>query len=151
RAATPARRTTAAKPRAATPVRRRKRVVKKKSALADMFTPQTAESGFKQLIGVGAGYIASEKGGTWLNPDGSKNQLEIIAKIGLGFVLATAGKMPSVGAGVMASGIKKVIEVNGGMGLSDGRTNYLQDRPIIVDSGMSINDNGYLQDNYLQD
>jgi len=117
-------------------VARRRTATKKKGMLGELFNAAATESAFKSLVGIGAGYYASEKFvASSINPDGDKNGLEIAAKLGIGFLAATIGKMPNVGAGFMASGIKKMFEVApGGLGLADGkRTNYLNDSNYLND------------------
>lgn len=139
------RRTTAKK---TTPVRRRRRRTKKKG-MGDLFSRSEAEAGFKQLVGVGAGFIAGEELTQWINPNGDKNQLEIISKLGGGYLISTTGRMPSLGAGMMASGVKKIWELKGmnDMG-QNARINYLQDEPEMISTGITLNDE---EINYLED
>jgi len=140
------------RPAAKAPVRRRRTVAKKKGLLGDMFATNDMELGFKTLVAVGIGNGGAEILGRTLNPDGTKNSLEILVKLGGGFIAATAGKMPALGAGMMASGFKRVIAVNpqvAATGLGDNRStpmNYLNDSPKIIDTGLTMNDNGYLMD-----
>jgi hypothetical protein len=136
----PAKRTTITK------VRRQRRVVKKKG-LADLFNQTEAQQAFKQLVGVGVGMYAGEKIGPIINPTGEKNNLEIGAKIIAGFLASTTGKMPGIGAGLMASGFKKMFEVTPGLGDNGAkRVNYLADAPMVMPTGVFLNDNMNLAD-----
>lgn len=137
------------------PVRRR-RTVKKKGMLGDMFAPNDVENGIKMLIFGGLGYFVGEYGGAKLNPDGTRNTLEVGTKLGLGFVSGTAGKMPAFGLGLAISGFKRLATtVPAVAGLGDSRdgsnraVNYLNDAPIVIDTGMYMNDNGQMM--YLND
>lgn len=128
-------------------VRRRKTTRKK--GLGDLFTRSEAQSGFEQLVGVAAGYVIGENTGKFLNPNADKDKFEIFAKLAAGFLISTTGKMPSVGAGVMASGIKKMLIVNQGLAdacnLSDmpGRaTNFLSEQPAITKTSYVLAENG---------
>lgn len=137
------------------PVRRRA-PIKKKGLLGDMFAPNDVENGFKMLISGAIGFYGSEKLGAMLNPDGTKNQLEIGAKLVVGFLAATAGKMPALGVGIMSSGFKRMtatVPLVAGLGdnreMSNKNINYLNDAPKVIDTGMYMNDNGqmFLNDN----
>jgi len=134
------------KRKVATPVRRR-RVAAKKKGLADLFNQTEAQQAFRQLVGVGVGMYAGEKLGTVINPTGEKNNLEIGAKIVAGFLASTTGKMPGIGAGLMASGFKKMFEVTPGLGDNGAkRVNYLADAPMVMPTGVFLNDNMNLAD-----
>lgn len=139
---TPARRTPAKR----TPVRRR--TTTRKKGLGSLFTRSEAQEGFNQAIGVGAGFIAGEFLTPVINPDGTKNTMEVIAKIGGGFLASTTGRMPSLGAGIMASGFKKLLEMRADAGMNDKNTNFLNDAPRVIDSGIVLNDNDLM---YLSD
>lgn len=131
---TPVRKTT---PRKTT--MRRRTTTKKKGMLGELFNPAATESAFRSLVGIGAGYYAGEKFiAATINPDGTKNGLEVGAKLGIGFLVSTLGKMPNVGAGFMASGIKKAFEIApGGLGLGEAaRTNYLNDSQYLNEAKM---------------
>lgn len=115
---TPAkRRTTSAKRRrttATTPTRRRRTTRKK--GLSEMLSSENMKSGIDTFIGVTAGYIGSKMLGKFINPEGDKNNLEIGVKIGAGLLIATYGKRPNIGAGVIADGLTKVHAINEGLG-----------------------------------
>lgn len=119
--------------------RRRRRTTRKKSMLSELFNRNEAEAGFKQALGVGAGYITGEYATSWINPNGDKGQMEVIAKIGGGFLISTTGRMPNFGAGMMASGFKKMLEMQGG--LSEKPGNFLNEQPpMIQPAGVSLNE-----------
>ena len=127
--------------KAATPVRRKRRMPAKKRGLADLFNPAEAQQAFKQLVGIGVGMYAGEKIGPIINPTGEKNNLEIGAKLVAGFLASTTGKMPGIGAGLMASGFKKMFEVSPGLGDNGAkRVNYLADAPTVIPTGVFLND-----------
>lgn len=126
--------------------KRRRRTTKKKGFLNELFTRNEAQAGFQQALGVGAGFISGEYATQWINPNGDKNQLEIAAKLGGGFLLSTSGRMPSFGAGMMASGFKKILEVQGG--LSEKPGNFLNEAPMIQPTNVSLNEG---EMNYLSE
>jgi hypothetical protein len=108
--------TTTAKRRRTTPakktVTRRRKTTTKKRGLGDLFTRSEAQAGFEQLVGVAAGYVIGDYAGKFLNPNADKDKIEIFTKLAAGFLISTTGRMPSVGAGIMANGVKKMLEVN---------------------------------------
>jgi hypothetical protein len=147
RAATPARR----RKRAATPARRKtttRRRTTRRKGMGDLFSRNEAQAGFEMLVGVGAGYVLAEQGGKFLNPNGDKNLLEIAAKIGGGFLVATTGRMPNLGAGIAASGVKKILEKNQGLADNGQKVQYLAEQPQIRKSNYVLADNGEM---YLAD
>lgn len=132
---------------------RRRRTTRK--GMGDLFTRAETQAGVEQLIGVGAGYVTAEYGGRFLNPQGENDNIEIIGKLAGGFLVSTTGRMPNFGAGIMASGVKKLVEVNAT--LNDALTSKpLQDRkgdflhePSIQPSEYMLNETGeiiYLND-----
>lgn len=138
--------------RKATNTRRRRRTTKKKGMLSEMFSRGEAESGFKQALGVGAGFVASEYATQWINPDGDKNHLEIGVKMVGGFLVSTTGRMPSVGAGIMASGFKKILCIQQGGTMCESRVNYLSEAPKMIDTGRALSENEmqYLSQGYSE-
>jgi len=128
-----------AKPkRAVTPIRKRKTTTRKRG-LADIMTRSEAESGFKSLVGLTIGFFAAKFMGKIINPEGEKDKMEVIAKLGAGFLISTTARMPSVGSGVMASGISKLYDINESLGdngflndiLPGKKTNYLSNNKIL--------------------
>ncbi len=137
-----------------TPTRRRRVTRKKKGMLSDLITPAQAENGFKQLVGIGVGFYAGEMLTPVINPDGESANKETAIKLAGGFAIATMGKMPNVGAGMIASGFKTLLANHPTLGLGDRsmRTNYLNDAPMVVPTEMYLDDYGYLDDaGYLND
>ena len=137
-----------------TPVKRRRRTIKKKGLMGELFSRNEAEAGFKQALGVGAGFVAAEYSTDFINPNGDKDQLEVIVKLGGGFMASTTARMPNFGAGIMASGFKKLLSMQNGM--KDNRTNYLNnmsEMPKMINTGITLNDdqNNYLNDYYMND
>jgi hypothetical protein len=138
--AAPKRRKTAAKrtTTATASPRRRRRTTTKKRGLGDLMTRNEAQAGFNQLIGIAAGYAGSAILGKFLNPEGEKDKLEIMVKIAAGFLVSTTARMPSVGGGIMANGVAKLLEVNANLGdqgflndiLPGKKTNYLSQGTI---------------------
>lgn len=136
------------------PTTRRRRTTKK--GMGELFSRRETEAGVKQLIGVGAGFVAGEYGGKFLNPNGDQDNIEIIGKLAGGFLASTTGRMPNFGAGIMASGIKKMIEVNKslnnmvspGKPLMDKAGKFLNE-PMIEPSEYILNDQGEIV--YLND
>ena len=156
------RKTTATRRRRSTTATRRKkpttrrRSTTRRRGMGDLFTRSEAQAGFEQLVGVAAGYVVGENAGRFLNPNGDKDKIEIFGKLAAGFLLTTTGRMPSIGAGVMASGVKKMLEVNQGLADATGinrsmpgrQTQYLAAAPMIEKTPYVLNDNGEI---YLND
>ncbi len=144
--------TTTAKRRRTTPAKKtvtRRRKTTRKRGLGDLFTRSEAQAGFEQLVEVAAGYVIGENAGKFLNPNADKDKIEIFGKLAAGFLISTTGRMPSVGAGIMASGVKKMLEVNQGLAdnilLSDmpgKKVQYLADRPMIEKTNYVLAENG---------
>ena len=137
-----------------TPTRRRRVTRKKKGMLSDLITPAQAENGFKQLVGIGVGFYAGEMLTPVINPDGESGNKETAIKLASGFAIATMGKMPNVGAGMIASGFKTLLANHPTLGLGDRgakRVNYLSEAPMVVPTEIylddaHLNDEGYLND-----
>jgi hypothetical protein len=147
RKAAPAKRRTPA--RAAAPARKaptRRRRVAKKRGLGDLMTRNEAQAGVNQLIGLTAGFFGAQILGKFINPEGEKDKMEIGIKLVAGFLVSTTAKMPSVGAGVMASGIAKLHEVNANLGdkgflndiLPGKKTKYLN-QGMVMPTGLNVN------------
>jgi hypothetical protein len=145
--------TTTAKRRRTTPakktVTRRRKTTTKKRGLGDLFTRSEAQAGFEQLVGVAAGYVIGDYAGKFLNPNADKDKIEIFTKLAAGFLISTTGRMPSVGAGIMANGVKKMLEVNKGLAdnmllsnMPGKQVQYLADRPMIEKTNYVLAENG---------
>jgi hypothetical protein len=145
RMAAPAKRRTSAAAKRTAPTRRRRTV--KKRGLGEIMTRTEAQAGFNQLIGLTAGYFGAQILGKFINPEGEKDKMEIGAKLVTGFLVSTTGKMPSVGAGIMASGVSKLYEANANLGdngflngiLPGKKANYLN-QGVIMPTGLKVTD-----------
>jgi hypothetical protein len=139
------RRTMAARPMAAAPVKRRRKTTTKKRGLGDLMTRNEAQSGFNQMIGIAAGFAGAAILGKFLNPDGEKDKLEIGVKLAAGFLISTTARMPSIGGGVMANGLGKLLQVNGmlddrgALSMPGTKRNYLS-QGTIKPTGIYMND-----------
>jgi hypothetical protein len=151
RKAAPRKRTTTARRKPTT----RRRSTTRKKGLGDLFTRNEAQSAVEQLVGIAAGYIVAENAGRFLNPNGDKDKLEIFGKLAAGFLVSTTARMPNLGAGIMAAGVKKIFEVNQGLADAAGvnrmpgkQTQYLAAAPKMEKTNFVLSEDGTI---YLND
>jgi len=132
------------------PVRRRA-PVRKKGMLSEMFNPAMAQAGFKStLSGAMGGGIAALMDKFIPAPDPNVSALY---KLAGGFVMATMGRVPNVGAGIAGVGVYQLIQ-NSGMLNDDSNVSYAEDLellPIVMNDDGSLQDFSYLNDYNLQD
>lgn len=133
------------------PVRRR-RSVAKKGLLSEMFNPAMASGAAKTLLsgavgGLGAGLLQK------VVPATTSVEMRAAYTLGAGFIAATIFKLPNVGAGMAAVGVRDLL---GAKGLLAEGANYADDLaalPMVLNEGEAMylqEDNGmYLaQDGY---
>lgn len=104
----------------------RKRRKVKKTYLGEMLSPAVATGAFKDTVsgafGGGIGYLLEKH----LIPDNTHVGMKSAILAGAGFLLASIGKMPKMGAGVSAIAGYTLIEHLSETGLSDSN-DYLQE------------------------
>lgn len=139
---------------------KRRRSTRKKSMLSEFFTPAAAQGGFKTVLSGAVGAVA----GAALNkmtPNQSDTTRAAIKMVG-GYLFATLGKMPNVGAGLAAVGTYELITSSGflaegmkGANYADSLDKlpaYLQEpSPMYLseDSPMYLSENDFLAEDDL--
>lgn len=103
-------------------LKRRRSSGKRRSMLSEFFTPATAQGGFKTVLSGAVGAVA----GAALNkmtPNQSDTTRAAIKLLG-GYLFATLGKMPNVGAGLAAVGTYELITTSGFLSEDMKEANY---------------------------
>jgi hypothetical protein len=130
-----------------------RRSTRRKSMLSEFFTPAAAQGGMKTIMSAAVGAIAGQAINKML-PNQTVNARAGVKLLG-GFLMATVGKMPNLGAGLSAVGVTELIQQSGF--LAEGGMNNTRYADPIEALPAMLNDNGqpmYLADNgamYLSD
>lgn len=131
---------------------RRRRTIRKKGLLSEMFNPAMASGAAKTLLsgavgGLGAGLLQK------VLPATTSVEMRAAYTLGAGFFASTIFKLPNVGAGMAAVGVRDLLTAKGL--LAEG-ANYADDMdtlPMVLNEGqaMYLNEgNGmYLAENDL--
>jgi hypothetical protein len=134
--AAPRRRRTTAK----TPVRRRR--VAKKGLLSEMFNPAMASGAAKTLLsgavgGLGAGLLGK------VLPATTGVEMRAGYTLAAGFIAATVFKLPNVGAGMAAVGVKELLGAKGLLAEGANYADPINNLPMVLNEGEAM----YLQEN----
>lgn len=138
RKAAPARRRrTTAK---AAPMRRR-RTTRKKGLLSELFNPIQAQGAAKVLLsgavgGLGAGLLNK------IVPATTSTEMRAVYTLGAGFISATVFKLPNVGAGMAAVGVRDLMSAKGLLAESANYASDLDSLPMVLNENEAM----YLQE-----
>jgi len=159
----------------AAPRKRRRTTLKKKGMLSELFNPMMASAGFKSTL---SGAVGGGAAGLLENmfPETMNEKTRSYWLIGGGFLLATVGKVPNVGAGMAGVGTYQLMGASGYLGEHDENEDFMYAEeienlpPVLDENGMDslqeeeeyyeedmeddlLDEDDYLQeeDDYLQD
>jgi hypothetical protein len=146
------RRTTRARATAA-PVRRKRRVTRKKTMLSELFNPAMAQAAGKTVISGAVGGAGAVLLGRIL-PETMDVKRKAFVTLGAAFVTSTILKMPNVGAGMAGVGMFNLLGSSGMLAEDDFLQEYnyandLQSLPMVLDEdGMEYlqEESGFLQE-----
>lgn len=124
----------------AAPMRRR-RSTRKKGLLSEMFNPIQAQGAAKVLLsgavgGLGAGLLNK------VLPAATTTEMRAVYTLGAGFITSTVFKLPNVGAGMAAVGVKELLSAKGLLAEGANYASDLDSLPMVLNENQAM----YLQE-----
>jgi hypothetical protein len=122
------------------PVRRR-RSTAKKGLLSEMFNPAMASGAAKTLLsgavgGLGAGLLGK------VLPASTSVEMRAAYTLGAGFITSTVFKLPNVGAGMAAVGVKELLTAKGLLAEGANYADSMDSLPMVLNENEAM----YLQE-----
>jgi len=124
----------------AAPMRRR-RTTRKKALLSELFNPIQAQGAAKVLLsgavgGLGAGLLNK------VLPATTSTEMRAVYTLGAGFISATVFKLPNVGAGMAAVGVRDLLTTKGLLSEDTNFASDLDSLPMVLNENEAM----YLQE-----